>query len=266
MDLLHEYCFAAGTLVLTKAGPKPIEQIQPGEFVLSVDDHNPDGPVEWKPVEQVYHNAPAELLNVHISAAFPPTATGRQPEFPPLGRGGQGGSHGTSAAVEALDPDPNADARAQILRPTFNHPFYVVGKGWIPAASLEIGDCLRTPEGETVTVTDLFANGDIEPVFNLRVAENHTYFVAATAGEFVLVHNVSATGDAPTRITLFYDATKFDPNEKVIASGDDMLDTGSRAAADGPVISPVSDSQSERQASQQRDCAGSHARNQNAAP
>jgi hypothetical protein len=84
LSLLHEYCFAAGTLVLTKSGPKPIEQIEPGELVLSVDDRNPDGPAEWKPVEQVYHNAPAELLNVHLRAT---TGAG----FPPFIRGGQGG-------------------------------------------------------------------------------------------------------------------------------------------------------------------------------
>ena len=45
-----------------------------------------------------------------------------------------------------------------------------------------------------------------------------------------------------TRITLFYDATTFDPNEKVITSGDDMIGKVNRNAGDGPVIVPVSDS------------------------
>ena len=115
LDLLHEYCFAAGTLVLTKTGPKPIEQIQPGELVLSVDDQNPDGPAEWKPVEQVYHNAPAELLNVHVSGSRLPSGTlqGTGPEFPPLGRGGQGSSPGTDAGAQSrCRPAHNADARA----------------------------------------------------------------------------------------------------------------------------------------------------------
>ena len=67
-------------------------------------------------------------------------------------------------------------------------------KGWVPAAKLEIDDRLRTPEGENLIVTDLFANGDIEPVFNLRVADTHTYFVGNGNGEFALVHNVSAGG------------------------------------------------------------------------
>ena len=62
----HDSCFAAGTLVLTNAGPKSIEQVEPGELVLSVDEHDPNGSAEWKRVEQAYHNAPAELLNVHI--------------------------------------------------------------------------------------------------------------------------------------------------------------------------------------------------------
>ena len=42
----HESCFAAGTLVLTKAGPKSIEQVEPGELVLSVDEHDPNGSAE----------------------------------------------------------------------------------------------------------------------------------------------------------------------------------------------------------------------------
>src|SRR5690606_35259856 len=42
------------------------ELIQPGDLVLSVPDLDPEGPVEPKPVEQVYRNAPARVLNVHV--------------------------------------------------------------------------------------------------------------------------------------------------------------------------------------------------------
>jgi hypothetical protein len=80
-----------------------------------------------------------------------------------------------------------------IISTTFNHPFYVVGKGWVSAASVEIGDELRTPDGSTEVVADLFASGDVEPVFNLCVEGAHTYFVAGDdTGSFVLVHNDSA--------------------------------------------------------------------------
>jgi hypothetical protein len=120
---------------------------------------------------------------------------------PPLGSGGQGGSRGIAPGPHST-VDPTTDAPSQILRPTFNHPFYVVGKGWTSAANLEIGDNLRTPHGDTVAVTDLFANRDIEPVFNMRVAGNHTYFVGIGNDDFVLVHNTS------TGATRFWGAVK----------------------------------------------------------
>ena len=78
-----------------------------------------------------------------------------------------------------------------VIRTTFNHPWYVLRKGWVPAGKIEIGDELRCENGQFVVVTDLFANGDVEPVFNLRVADNHTYFVASEGGPSVLVHNQS---------------------------------------------------------------------------
>lgn len=71
---------------------------------------------------------------------------------------------------------------------TTNHPFYVDGKGWVAAGDLEIGDTLVTAVGNKVEVTELELENLAEPisVYNLEVADFHTYFV----GEYgVLVHN-----------------------------------------------------------------------------
>lgn len=71
---------------------------------------------------------------------------------------------------------------------TTNHPFYVEEKGWVAAGNLEIGDTLITADGDEVEVTDLELEKLAEPisVYNLEVADFHTYFV----GEYgVLVHN-----------------------------------------------------------------------------
>jgi hypothetical protein len=199
LDLLHEYCFRAGTRVLTAAGAKPIEEIQPGELVASVNDQNPDGPIEWKPVEQVYRNAPAEILNVHVALVVP--LSGGSLAVPRSG--GQSGNTGTSAI-----PEPPEAGSMSVLGTTFNHPFQVLGKGWLPAARLQIGDRLRSDDSSTVTVTDLFHNREVVPVFNLRVVDNHTYFVGGHGGPFVLVHNQSAStkDELPTDIDIAFNA------------------------------------------------------------
>ena len=83
---------------------------------------------------------------------------------------------------------------------TTNHPFYVEEKGWVAAGDLKIGDVLVTAVGNKVEVTDLELEKLAEPilVYNLEVADFHTYFV----GEYgVLVHNYpgksqTANGDS----------------------------------------------------------------------
>ena len=60
-------CFAAGTMILMAFGRrKRIEEIQPGEIVLSAPHGDPEGKIEPKPVVQVYHNGPRRLLELHI--------------------------------------------------------------------------------------------------------------------------------------------------------------------------------------------------------
>lgn len=85
-----------------------------------------------------------------------------------------------------------------IIRPTFNHPFYVLNKGWTAAAKLIPGDHIRTRDGKSAVVTDVFDNGDIEPVFNFSVPNGRTYFVG-NERTAVLVHNESGDPE-PTAI------------------------------------------------------------------
>ncbi len=63
----HEYCFAAGTLVLLADGSsKPIELIQPGEMVLAAPDSDPLAKPEPRRVLRTFHNAPAAILTLHV--------------------------------------------------------------------------------------------------------------------------------------------------------------------------------------------------------
>ena len=65
----------------------------------------------------------------------------------------------------------------QVIRTTLEHPFYEYAKGWVPAGDLKPGDLLSTEDGQWVTVEEVYDAGEWETVYNLRVADYHTYFV-----------------------------------------------------------------------------------------
>jgi hypothetical protein len=76
---------------------------------------------------------------------------------------------------------------------TFNHPFWIEGRGWTSAGKLHPGDLLRTREGTTVAIDEVIETGVVEPVYNLTVEGHHTFFVGSPGGErWVLAHNASA--------------------------------------------------------------------------
>ena len=94
------------------------------------------------------------------------------------------------------DPRPLLEVHAggQSIRCTFRHPFYVKGKGWIAAERLKTGDQLRTPSGEWLQVESIADTRTTEPVFNMTVDQDHTYFVVRE-GVAVLVHNDSTVSN-----------------------------------------------------------------------
>ena len=70
---------------------------------------------------------------------------------------------------------------------TTSHPFYVVGKGWVAAGDLAVGDSIQAISGDAGVVTGLELEKLDRPisVYNLDVEDFHSYFVA----DGVLVHN-----------------------------------------------------------------------------
>jgi RHS repeat-associated protein len=142
---LNKACFAAGTPLLTPTGDKPIEQFQPGDWILSAAEDDPNGALEAKQVEELITNH-AGLLNLHVGG--------------------------------------------QVIRTTSEHPFYVRGQGWRSAGELQAGDQLRSHDGRWATVETITDGGEFAAVYNLRIAEYHTYFVGSREWGFcVWAHN-----------------------------------------------------------------------------
>jgi hypothetical protein len=91
----------------------------------------------------------------------------------------------------------NLRVGGQLLRTTGGHPFWVENRSrWLGASELRVGDWLRTRDGSLVSVEGVEETGDVESVYNWRVADYHTYFVSATEeGESVWAHNAGGCGD-----------------------------------------------------------------------
>ena len=94
-----------------------------------------------------------------------------------------------------VDPDLSDNQPGELIETTPEHPFYVLGE-WINGEDLEVGMPLSTFEGSDLvhsgTVTSVERVEKTQTMYNLTVAEAHTFFVGE--GEW-LVHN---TGKCPT--------------------------------------------------------------------
>ncbi len=62
------------------------------------------------------------------------------------------------------------------MRTTPQHRFFERDRGWTQANSLKVGKSVRTDVGWAM-IEDLFDTGEHETVYNMRVADHHTYFV-----------------------------------------------------------------------------------------
>jgi hypothetical protein len=138
-------CFAAGTPLLTPSGSKVIDEFVRGDMVLSRDEHDINGVVTAKIVEEVFVGT-AKIVEIHI------------------------GEH--------------------VIRTTSQHPFWIQSKGWLPAHELVAGDRLVGHDNQEVVVEKVVDPDQWATVYNLRVADFHTYFVGCDEWGFsVWAHN-----------------------------------------------------------------------------
>jgi intein/homing endonuclease len=80
--------------------------------------------------------------------------------------------------------------RGRVIRTTAEHPFYVLGRGWVCACHLVAGDLLASHDGQVIPVERVAETRDLATVYNVRVADHHTYFVGSGEWGFsVWAHN-----------------------------------------------------------------------------
>ncbi len=92
--------------------------------------------------------------------------------------------------VQNYLPILNLRVNGQTIATTAQHAFWVRGRGWRDAHQLVEGDELRSDDGRWVRLEST-TSGDPAPVFNVRIADYHTYFVGTPYWGFsVWAHNV----------------------------------------------------------------------------
>lgn len=69
---------------------------------------------------------------------------------------------------------------------TQEHPFYVMGIGWVMSGDLRVGDPLAQRDGGSTTITDIDVRPADTTVYNFTVDGDHNYYVTEAQ---LLVHN-----------------------------------------------------------------------------
>ena len=128
--------FEAGTLVRTKDGLKPIEQIQVGDEVAAWDEAT--NTIQYQKVTERYVREATQALKITVQAK---------------------------------------DGKTETFTVTPEHPFLTPKSQWAAISGYEIGDQIATAIGEPVTITAIETLEGKREVFNLSVAEDHSYAV-----------------------------------------------------------------------------------------
>ncbi|MDC3379396.1 polymorphic toxin-type HINT domain-containing protein, partial [Planctomycetota bacterium] len=165
-------CFLEGTLVETRDGRTPIEDVRVGDEVLSRDEAT--GEHAYKRVVRLFRGDTDSVVYLRLSDR-------------PAGRTREPHRVGEATASESEEPPLSS---TQIIRSTVGHPYYVAERGWVRAGELKVGDRVEALTGEALHVVEVTVRPEQAQHYNFEVADWHTYFVSGQGGHrSVWTHN-----------------------------------------------------------------------------
>jgi len=72
----------------------------------------------------------------------------------------------------------NITVGGEVITTTDEHPFWIVGKGWVKSKKLAVGDVLTTSDGKELAIEEIEVKKEHNTVYNFKVKDFHTYFVS----------------------------------------------------------------------------------------
>lgn len=72
----------------------------------------------------------------------------------------------------------NITVDGEVITTTDEHPFWIVGKGWVESKNLEVADILTTSNGKELAIEKIDVKKEHTTVYNFKVKDFHTYFVS----------------------------------------------------------------------------------------
>jgi hypothetical protein len=111
----------------------------------------------------------------------------------------------------------NITVGGEVITTTDEHPFWIVGKGWVEAQYLALGDVLTTSDGRELAIARIEVKQEHTTVYNFKVKDFHTYFVSNLG---IWTHN--KCGDLFQRFDDHYDKHVLGKNGGKREYGDDF--------------------------------------------
>ncbi|WP_374018194.1 polymorphic toxin-type HINT domain-containing protein [Paenibacillus thiaminolyticus] len=72
----------------------------------------------------------------------------------------------------------NITVGGEVITTTDEHPFWIVGKGWMESKDLVVGAILTTSDGKELAIEKIEVKKEHKTVYNFKVKDFHTYFVS----------------------------------------------------------------------------------------
>ncbi|MFS0724193.1 polymorphic toxin-type HINT domain-containing protein [Paenibacillus sp. 1P07SE] len=85
----------------------------------------------------------------------------------------------------------NITVGGEVITTTDEHPFWIVGKGWVESKNLVVGDVLTTSDGKELAIEKIEVKKEHTTVYNFMVKDFHTYFVSNLG---IWTHNACSIG------------------------------------------------------------------------